>query len=99
MDHIPLSTWTLTGWYIHTVQNPKPQCHFSIKVKKHITFLLIYFLGFPGGKEPACQFRKHRKRRFSPRVRKMPWRRAWQPTPLFLSGESHRQKSLVGCSP
>ena len=28
-----------------------------------------------------------------------PWRRAWQPTPVFLSGEFHGQKSLVGYSP
>ena len=28
-----------------------------------------------------------------------PWRRAWQPTPVFLPGESHGQRSLVGCSP
>ena len=27
------------------------------------------------------------------------WRRKWQPTPVFLPGESHRQRSLVGCSP
>ena len=34
-----------------------------------------------------------------PRVRKSPWRRAWQPTPVFLPGESHGQRSLGGCSP
>ena len=34
-----------------------------------------------------------------PWVRKIPWRRAWQPTPLFLRGESHGQRSLVGYSP
>ena len=28
-----------------------------------------------------------------------PWRRAWQPTPVFLPGELHGQKSLVGYSP
>ena len=28
--------------------------------------------------------------------RKIPWRRAWQPTPVFLPGESHRQRSLAG---
>ena len=33
------------------------------------------------------------------RVRKIPWRRKWQPTSLFLSGKSHRQRSLVGYSP
>ena len=30
---------------------------------------------------------------------KIPWRRAWQPTPVFFLGESHRQRSLVGYSP
>ena len=30
---------------------------------------------------------------------KMPWRRAWQPTPVFLPGKSHEQRSLVGYSP
>ena len=28
-----------------------------------------------------------------------PWRRVWQPTPVFLPGKSHRQRSLVGYSP
>ena len=32
-------------------------------------------------------------------VGKIPWRRAWQPTPVFLHGEFHGQRSLVGCSP
>jgi len=36
---------------------------------------------------------------FNPWVGKIPWRRAWQPTPVFLSGESHGQRSLVGYSP
>ena len=36
---------------------------------------------------------------FDPWFRKIPWRRAWQPTPLFLPGEFHGQKSLAGCSP
>ena len=37
--------------------------------------------------------------RFDPWVRKIPWRRKWQPTPVFLPGESHGQGSLVGYSP
>ena len=32
-------------------------------------------------------------------VGKIPWRRKWQPTPLFLPGQSHGQRSLVGYSP
>ena len=36
---------------------------------------------------------------FDPWVRKIPWRRKWQPTPVFLPGKSHRQRSLAGYSP
>ena len=36
------------------------------------------------------------KNGFNPWVRKIPWRRAWQPTPVFLPGESHGQRSLEG---
>ena len=56
-------------------------------------------LGFPGdsdGKESACNARDPR---FDPWVGKTTWRRAWQPTPVFLPGESHGQRSLVGYSP
>ena len=57
---------------------------------------------FPGGasgKEPTYQCTRHKRHRFSPGVRKIPWRRAWQPTPVFLLGEPHGQRSLAGCSP
>ena len=37
--------------------------------------------------------------RFDPWVRKIPWRKAWQPTPVFLPGESHEQRHLVGYGP
>ena len=39
------------------------------------------------------------RHRFDPWVRKIPWRRAWQPAPIFLPGESHGQRSLAGYSP
>ena len=39
------------------------------------------------------------RRRFDPWVRKIPWRRAPQPIPVFLAGESHGQRSLAGYSP
>ena len=49
------------------------------------------------GKEPACQCSRHKRRRFDPRVRKIPWRRKWKPSPVFLPGKFHGQRSLVGC--
>ena len=53
---------------------------------------------FPGGsngKGSACNAGKPR---FSPWVRKIPWRREWQPTPVFLPGEFHGQRILAGYS-
>ena len=47
-------------------------------------------------KEFACQCRRHN---FNPWVKKIPWRRKWQPTPAFLPGKSYSHSCLVGCSP
>ena len=49
---------------------------------------LLGFLGGTSGKEPTCQCRRRKSSGFSPWVRKIPWRRAWQPAPVFLPGES-----------
>ena len=60
------------------------------------------YLGFPGstsGKEPACQCRRHKRYSFNSCVGKIPRRRKCQPTPVFLFGESHEQRSLAGYSP
>ena len=65
---------------------------------RQILYQLSY-QGSPSGKEPACQCRKHKRCRFSPWVGKIPWRRAWQPTPVFLPGDSHGQRSLVVYGP
>ena len=59
-------------------------------------------LGFPGGasgKEPACQCRRCKRCRFYPWVGKIPRNRKWKPTPVFLPGEFHGQRSPAGCSP
>ena len=48
------------------------------------------------GKESACQCRRPG---FKPWVRKIPWRRKWQPTPVFLPEKFYEQRNLVGYSP
>ena len=48
------------------------------------------------GKESAYQYRRCR---FDPWVKKISWRRQWKPTPIFLPGKFHGQRSLVGYSP
>ena len=61
--------------------------------------------GFPvgwDGKESACDGKNSAIclwPGFDPQVRKILWRRKWQPTPVFLTGKFHGQKSLAGCSP
>ena len=51
------------------------------------------------GKESTCQCRRLRRHGLDPWVGKIPWRRKWLPSPVFLPGESHGQRSLEGYSP
>ena len=63
------------------------------------THFIDHLVSFPrwlSGKESACQCRRCR---FDPWVGKIPWRRKWQPTPVFLPIKSHGQRSLEGYSP
>ena len=70
--------------------------------------ILDYFSGPPielglprwlSGRDPTCQCRRCRRLGFCPWVGNIPWRRKWQPTPVFLPGKSHGQRSLAGYSP
>ena len=51
------------------------------------------------GKESVCSAGATGKHKFNPQVRKIPWRRAWQPTPVFLPRKSHGKRILVDYSP
>ena len=60
----------------------------------------------PGGKPQwlsgqriHLQFRRHKRHGFNHWVMKIPWRRAQQPTPVFMPGKSNGQRSLAGCNP
>ena len=77
-------------------------------MRKNVEYLIALYeivgsaLGFLGGargKEPACQCGRHKRQKFDPWVRKIPWSRKWEPNPVSLPGESHGQRSLVGYSP
>ena len=60
---------------------------------------MVTFIEHPrwlSGKESACQCRRHG---LDPWVGKIPWRRKWQPTLVFLPEKSHGQRNLVGCGP
>ena len=74
----------------------------SITLFSPLTWLLECFIltynefWWLSGKESACQFGRYE---FDPWVRKIPWRRKWQPSPVFLPEKSHGLRSLGGYSP
>ena len=94
--------WTKTKCVcicVHTPENWKWLClRKRGNLCKHdsLDFFDLCFLGGSDGKESACQCRRLE---FYPWVKKIPWRREWQPTPVLLPGESHGQRSLPGYSP
>ena len=82
-------------WYTHTMEDQSA-------IKKEWNNAICGDMDGPtgslrwfSGKESTCQCRRCR---FHPWVRKIPWRKKWQPTPGFLPGKSHGQRSLVGYS-
>ena len=63
---------------------------------------VLIMIGLPrwlSGKESAFQCRRHRRHGLDPWVEKIPWRRKWLLTPVFLPGEFHGPRNLwaAGC--
>ena len=58
-----------------------------------------HFLDFPGGLRQQSICLQCGRPGFDPWIRKILWRRKWQPTPVLLPGKSHGQRSEVGYSP
>ena len=93
-------------WYSHLLKN-FPQfvvIHivkgFVVVNKAEVPQIRIQdFPGGASGKERICQCRGRKRCEFNPWIWKNCWRRAWQSTTVFLPGESHGQRNLVGCSP
>ena len=56
-------------------------------------------MGFPGGSDSKESCLQRRRHRFDPWIGKIPWRRKWQSTPVFLPEKSHVQRSRAGYSP
>ena len=94
-----------TGFcYRAEASNPRPMGHSVCVACKS---LLKYWMTQPQLAslwERMVKKKKRRRRRrihlqFDPCVRRIPWKQKWQPTPVFLPGKSHGQRSLACCSP
>ena len=81
----------LAGRFFTTEPPGKPQFDNKPEIKRNIKF--------PGGSDSKESVCNAGDLRFNPWFGKIPWRREWQPTPMFLPGEFHGQGSLVGYSP
>ena len=66
---------------------------------EHLETLYSSFPGGASGKGPICQCRGQKEMQVPSLCGNIPWRRAWQPTLVFLPGESHGQRNLMGYSP
>ena len=74
--------------------------HGTAKSWTRLSNFTLTCMGFPGdtsGKESTCQCSRLKKHLFNTWIRTIPWRRKWQPIPVFLPGIS--QRSLAGYSP
>ena len=94
--------FTLDKCYFFTSSVPQQPTDSSglTTVARQALLFTMQPLGFPGGaSESTCQCRRHKRHRFNSWIGKIPWRRKWQPTPVFLSTESHGQRSLLDYSP
>ena len=67
-----------------------------VMLSSHLILKILWWLS---GKESACQCRRCKRCGFDFWVGKIPWRKKWQHTPVFLPGKFHGQRSLVGYSP
>jgi len=90
---------SLPGSSVHGISQARVLEWGAIAFSSMYIYMHIYKLGLPwwlGGKDFTCQCRRLG---FNPWVRKIPWRRKWQPTSVFLPGKSHGQKSLASYRP
>ena len=98
--HISQKTWaSLVAQLVNNpaaMQKTRVQCLGQEDSLKKGSLPTPVFLGFPGGSNLPLMGKRPG---FDPWVGKIPWSRAWQSTPVFLPGESHGRRSLVGYSP
>ena len=85
----PSQSHTLTHTHAH---NPELLHN---RVMLHLASA-VAITGGTNGKKPACQCRRRKRHGFYPWVGKIPWRKAWKLTSIFLPGKFHGQRDLAG---
>ena len=95
----PLQPSLLSDAHTHTLLKLfQTACRFQNVLNLFLPRTFTSASGFPGGvsdKALACQRKRCKRRWFDPWVERIPWKRSWQHTPVFLPGESCGQRSLA----
>ena len=78
---VPCQTYLIAFFFFATE-------HHNYKLYVLTMDYFVSFHGAVGAKEPTCQCGRHKGHGFNPWVRKIPWRKAWKSTSVFLPGES-----------
>ena len=104
LSHVGLLCRVHTGWGRIRAVLCKEQRRFQqfVRTARNLSNqrrLPIVFPAGSAGKESVCRCRRRKRCGFSPWVGTIPWRRKWQPTPVFLPRRFHGQRSLAGYSP
>ena len=93
-DHISLRLISVVKWC--ELMTPHSSIDFEDYMNRCIWTSLGFLIGSVVKNPPANAGDRQGS---NPWDRKIPWRSTWQSTPVFLSGESHEQRSLAGYSP
>ena len=91
----PLPPATVFIFPFSAVSIPALQIGSSVPFSRFHIYALMWLPGGLSSKESACQCRRCRRCGFNPWA-EIPWRRKWQPPPVFLPGEFHGRRSLEG---
>ena len=94
-----LQKWKVQWVRISWMRKHRKRALFHMKLRENTILLPPKYMLSASAKEPARQCQRCKSHGLDPWVGKIPWRRKWQPTPVFLPGESHGQRSLAGYSP
>ena len=80
-------------------REPRTALKISLKKKKTFQWAVLLSKSFPGGVRTDLPMRETQETQVTSLGREDPLEEGWQPTPVFLTEESHGQRSLVGYSP
>ena len=101
-----LQSWNkLNAFFLFTLCCGASYLPIGLHCTYHVAFFFFFlpkvhsWKGFPGDTSGKEHIRQCSRCRFSPWIRKIPWRRAWKPTLIFLPRDSHGQRSLASYSP